>query len=417
MKKKINAIVFFLTGVCVIISIKLSAVPLWPVFTEDSFWYTSAVDRERLSLVYDICVGFLLSAIFYFLVDVLPEKTRAHRGKVLVRNYVNSLLEQMEKIISICFQVYGIETHSNIYLKDLNILCGNTSHADEDISFRITTYLSSGKRKTGVHTAGKFNNVIKSCITEIEKDLQNINRFSFFYASCEEFLEVLTRIESCKLISHYRNNTEKSIACFRYGDADTAFYDFYLLYHRLRKMQFHTEYTCTELDSAEVCATYKEKRESGELLDKAFAYQQQRISAYAQERPVLLYGGTHNSDNIILRIQKAVPYLSACRSDTVDSLMLQQSQLIIVLDNITIPLNSIDPKQKIFRFSGRLIPGCLLRVINWKNSQKQIYYKRPLSLLGITFNAEHPTKQDISKLTNMIDEYIREKYSLNLDIF
>ena len=64
-------------------------------------------------MIYDICVGFLLSAIFYFLVDVLPEKTRAHRGKVLVRNYVNSLLEQMEKIISICFQIYGIETHSN----------------------------------------------------------------------------------------------------------------------------------------------------------------------------------------------------------------------------------------------------------------------------------------------------------------
>lgn len=414
MKKIINAIVLILTGLCIVTSIKLSSLPLWPVFSDDSFWYTSATDREAFSLIYDICVGFLLSAIFYLLVEMVPEITRLHRGKALICNYVNALMEQMEKLISICLQVYKIENHSTLYLKNLGALNGNISYADEDISFLITTYYNSGKRKTGVHSAGKFDSVIKSCIAEIEKQLQNINRFGYFYASNDKFLEIITRIESCKFLSQYKNNQK----CFLYADTDNSFYDFYLLYREMQKIKFHTEYTCTVVDSAEVCAAYKEKRESGELISKVLVYQQKRADAYSQEQPILVYSNNPDQHNIITRIKTSIPHLLVCNEDTLDSSCIQKSQLIILLSNKTL-INNLEffsPHQKIFQFSSRILPEKVLLLPRKRDNLKRIYYKKPLSILGVPFNAEHPTENDIGRLTSEIDDYIKEKYSLELDI-
>lgn len=133
MKKYINALILALTIFCLIGAIKLSTLPLLPCFSECSFWYTSAMERESFLLLYDIFVGFLLSALFYFLVDVIPEMLKLHRGRRLISNYINSLLESMEKILSICFQVYKIDT-AEPYVKDLVKLQGSVSYANEEIS-------------------------------------------------------------------------------------------------------------------------------------------------------------------------------------------------------------------------------------------------------------------------------------------
>lgn len=416
MKKTLNSIVFFFASICTVISIKLSTVPLLPFFTEDSFWYTSSVVRDRFSLVYDLCVGFLLSAVFYFLVDVLPEKSKVYRGKLLIQKHINSLLAEMEKLLSICFQVYNIDQKMGIHLKNLSALCGNTRYADRDISFHITTYSFLGNKKSGLHTAGTFNNVIKSCIAEIEKTLREINRYSFFYASCEDFLEIIICIEACRLISEYRKKSEEDVVCFKYADADKALYDFYLLYQRLQKAKFHTEYTSTLLDSPESCSKYKKQRESGELLAKAIAYQKQRVLAYEQERPVLLYKETNDTRNIIERIQKEIPFLTTLCTDTNNPLSLQQYQLIIVLDRANFPLNSINSEQAVFWFRESLLPKSLFQIKSKNNNGRQIHYKKPFSIFSRQINAEHPTNSDINMLTTSIDTYVREKYSLTLDL-
>ena len=160
MKRAINSIIALLSLLCLIGAVKLSSLPLWPSFSENSFWYTSPTVRELFSLLYDMFVGFLLSAVFYFGVEVLPEILKLHRGKKLICNYINILLENMEQIISITTQVFQIDT-TKIYLKDLVRLSGNTTHSHEEVSYSTTTYYNSGKRKTGVKSGGEFDSIIK----------------------------------------------------------------------------------------------------------------------------------------------------------------------------------------------------------------------------------------------------------------
>lgn len=143
MKRAINSIIALLSLLCLIGAVKLSSLPLWPSFSENSFWYTSPTVRESFSLLYDMFVGFLLSAVFYFGVEVLPEILKLHRGKKLICNYINILLENMEQIISITTQVFQIDS-TKIYLKDLVRLSGNTTHSHEEVSYSTTTYYNSG---------------------------------------------------------------------------------------------------------------------------------------------------------------------------------------------------------------------------------------------------------------------------------
>lgn len=74
MKRNINGMIALLSLLCLIGTVKLSSLPLLPLFSEDSFWYTSATVRESFSLLYDLFVGFLLSAVFYFIVEYLKRQ-------------------------------------------------------------------------------------------------------------------------------------------------------------------------------------------------------------------------------------------------------------------------------------------------------------------------------------------------------
>lgn len=188
MKKIVNSIIALLSFVCLIGAVKLSSLPLFPLFSEKSFWYTSPTARESFSLLYDIFVGFLLSGIFYFFVEVIPEILKLHRGKKLICHYINILLEHMEQIISITRQVFQIDA-DEIYLKDLVQLNGNTAHSHEEVSYSTTIFYNSGKRKTGIKSGEEFDNIIRSCIATIETQLQNIRRYDSFLLRMKNFLK------------------------------------------------------------------------------------------------------------------------------------------------------------------------------------------------------------------------------------
>ncbi len=101
MKKLINIIISIIAFLCILIVIKLSTLPLLPFLSEKSFWYSSEIEREKYSLIYSVCLSFFLSSFFYFLVNVIPDKVKSYRAKLLISPYVNTLLFSMEQIISI----------------------------------------------------------------------------------------------------------------------------------------------------------------------------------------------------------------------------------------------------------------------------------------------------------------------------
>ena len=60
-----------------------------PVFTFlpdyiKSIFITSSSIKEQYSFVYDVSMGIILSALFYFIVDVIPEKIKIHKAKKIL---------------------------------------------------------------------------------------------------------------------------------------------------------------------------------------------------------------------------------------------------------------------------------------------------------------------------------------------
>ena len=71
MKKVINWILLLGMVISTIVALKYSSLPV-PVFVPDrlsEFWVSSIEEQQEYVLLYDIAVGFILSALFYFVVD------------------------------------------------------------------------------------------------------------------------------------------------------------------------------------------------------------------------------------------------------------------------------------------------------------------------------------------------------------
>lgn len=416
MKKVVNLIIALLSLLCIIGTIKLSSLPLLPMFSASSFWYTPASVRESFALLYDIFVSFLLSAIFYFLVEVLPENLRLHRGKKLISNDVNILLKNMEQIVSITKQIFQIETDTPFSM-DVVHINGNTAHAHEEVSYHTEIFEKNKKRKTCVRQAGEFDSIIKSCISTVEKQLQNIRRYDTFFASDVKFVEIITRIESCKFISYYKKERDKPVECFLFANSGDCFLDFYHLYTSLQKCNFHTEFSKTVIDTPEEALRYKERRNSGELLKIAALYQHNRTKAYEHENPIILCEDSEKEKNTIMLIHKFMPGSSVYSWNQIEPDLLKNSHLLIVLGtskNLKISENELSAK--IFFFIGKMIFIKTMNHPKQPENIEKVFYQKKLSILGFSIFSDHPTPGEISRLTSAIDNYIRDKYKLELTL-
>ncbi len=55
-----------------------------PVFVParlSEFWVSSIEEQQKYVLLYDIAVGFILSVLFYFVTEEIPERVRKHKAK------------------------------------------------------------------------------------------------------------------------------------------------------------------------------------------------------------------------------------------------------------------------------------------------------------------------------------------------
>ena len=157
MKKRINCILLLITIICLVIAIRLSSMPIFTFLPDyiKSIFITSSSIKEQYSFVYDVSMGIILSALFYFIVDVIPEKIKIHKAKKILSFQINRLLEYMEQIISLIVSVYERNPKLNeLADKDFLILNGETQLPNSEISYLTTTYCKNGKEKTAVHSYG-----------------------------------------------------------------------------------------------------------------------------------------------------------------------------------------------------------------------------------------------------------------------
>ena len=139
------------------------------------------------------------------------------------------------------------------------------------------------------------------------------------------------------------------------------------------------------------------------------------LQAYANEKPVILSQDIIKDQNIIAIIQKSVPESCVYNQDEVDPSCLKSSQLLIILGkNIDLKPVGAEVPPKTFCFVGRIVSTKPAKRSNRTDNVEEVFYQKSISMLGISIFAEHPTLTDIHNLTSAVDEYIRDKYELEL---
>lgn len=318
MKRIINWILLFGTIISVGIALKYSALPV-PAFLPDgwsAFWVSSAEEQQKYVLLYDIAVGFIMSALFYFVVEEIPDKVRIHKAKQLIKTQINQLVECMEQIINVVIEKYDRNRNiKDLAQKDFLILDGETQHPTEEISYLTTTYYVKGKkRKTAVHQYGNIDQLVKNKSKQILDNIAIIKNYEYFYASDSLLVECIRKIEGCALIRYYTidNDKKKNTPCFQLHGTSTAMIDFVNLYIELLKRKFHTEYTVTTLDSKEETEKYHNDRESGALLQSVIDIQTKRYNTALTNPTAIISGAKYTTDILVSQLKRrfAAVYLS-----------------------------------------------------------------------------------------------------------
>ena len=269
MKKAINFILIVLSIISVLTALKLSSLPVAPFLPETfkDFFVTTEYFREKYSLIYDFSVGFLLSAMFYFIVSEIPDKMKLYRARKLVGYNTNLLLENLERSINLVISKYSIcDNLKLVSQKDFWVFDGDINATMEEVSYSTITYSTKGKRITAIHSFGTINNIVKDEIKSMLENIECIKNYEYLYAAQLDFVECIRRIEGSQWIRLYRNDKPSPNKCFLFANSSVAFDELLSLYRKLIKLKYHTKYTITTIDELEKNLNYKEERNSGKLI-------------------------------------------------------------------------------------------------------------------------------------------------------
>lgn len=312
MRKIINWILLLGTIISVSIALKYSALPV-PEFMSEKlagFWITTIEEQQQYVLLYDVAVGFMLSALFYFVVDEIPDRVRMYKAKTLIEVPINQLLEHMEQLISVVLAKYERnQCLKELSQKDFFVLDGENQISMEEISYLTTTYyVKNCKKKTAIHQYGTVNKLVKENLKQIVDNISNIKNYEYFYASDNLFVEYIRQIEGCKLIQWYldgnANDKTKNIPCFRYATTSNAMFEFVELYLCLLKHKFHTEYSVTTLDTKEETDKYHMKRESGAMLQEVVDLQNERKNKALHNLTAVISSSKYTTNILVSQLKK-----------------------------------------------------------------------------------------------------------------
>ncbi len=423
MKRIINWILLVGTVVSAVVALKLSALPVPSVMPDKwaNFWISSAEEQQKYVLLYDIAVGFIMSTLFYFVVEEIPDKVRMYRAKQLIRTQVNQLAEHMEQIISVTIRKYAINQNLNeLAKKDFLILDGEVQQAAEEVSYLTTTYYVKGKkRKTAVHQYGDINRLIKDNSKRILDLISIIKNYEYFYASDGRLVECIRKIEGCDLIRYYLDddNKKRNTPCFRLHGTSNAMIDFVALYLELLKRKFHTEYTITTLDSKEETEKYHNERETGALLQSVIDIQTQRQKTALTNPTAIICGSKYTTKILVSQLKRRLAAVYMSIDDVeVDKLNLFK-YVIFVIDSSTkdtianILKNNKIPSDILLLTEQTLLKKHVIRNNKCNNSIiGELFFKVSFQICGfpLTFCKQEPSEKMIADIEHKIETTLYE---------
>lgn len=409
MKKHINYALLIITILCLVIAIKLSSMPVFEFLPNPikSFFITAPHTQEQFSFIYDLVMGFILSALFYFIVDVVPEQIKIHKAKKLLSHQVNRLLEYMEQIISIIVSVYERNPNLNeLTNKDFLILDGETIIANQEISYLTTTYYSNGKRKTAAHSYGTPNRIIKDKIIQINKVVEQIKNFEYFYSDYTELIEYIRIIESNDLLNWYKSKEKNESPCFLLQGTNKGVTEFTSLYSKIKKLKFNTEYTSTTLDTKSATEKYKQECDDGTLLKHVFDCQQKQQNL-AISNPTLIVGSKKYTTGILTDFLSKRFKVTYTNFECLELDKLSDFKYVVfIVDSTTrkfmaymqskikIPVNVIllSEATPIRRSSKKLFKSTNITIID------ELFFESGWKFFSIPLNKEEPSEKSIVEI-------------------
>lgn len=416
MKRFVNLILLLGTILSVGIVLKYSALPLTVFIYDDwaEFWISSMEEQEKYTLLYDIAVGFIMSALFYFIVEEVPTKVRMHRAKPLIKTQINQLVECMEQIIDIVIEKYNRNRNIKaLAQKDFLILDGETQHTTEEISYSTTIYYVKGKRKkTAIQQYGNINQLVKDNSKRILDNIAIIKNYEYFYASDVKLVECIRKIEGCALIRYYMPNHDKNkkTPCFQLHGTSAAMIDFVNLYIELLKRKFHTEYTVTTLDSKEETQKYHNDRESGAFLQSIIDIQAQRYNIALTNPTAIISGSKYTTDILVSQLKQNVTAKYIAIDDVkMDELNTYRYVVFITDSNsknaITHILNTYDLSAKVLLITEQTIlkKGIKHKLKNSDNIIDEIFFKTGFCMGSLVFSKEEPSEKSIVDIQHKIE--------------
>lgn len=419
MKKAVNAILLIGMLLSLILALKISFLPVLEILPNrvKTFFVTTAESHNKFSLLYDLSVGFVISSIFYFIVEELPEKVKLIKAKKLICSQVNQLVLGMEQIISLITSKYGCPYEFELITqKDFLHLDGDCDTPNQEISYTTAVYDNNKNRKTGTRSFGTLNTIIKNDIEGIVTSIALIKKYEYFYAENFGLVECIRNIENCSMIQYYRKNKQE---CFLLQGTSKAILEFIKLYRQLKKLNFNTEYTITTLETEEDTKKYREDRESGKLLQNVIANQQKRHALSISNLSVVIFGKKYSTTILVKQMQRNFEayYIPI---DQIDIEHVRNAKYVVLVVD-TESINKIkylcqhidNPINVILLSEQLLINKSKADIVKFKNITlvDEIYFKSIFRFKNtpIIINKNEPSEESINKIAEKIQNIVFEK--------
>lgn len=230
--------VLILASSWVIGSVGLEIFPLIP--TNFSEILVPKLNAVLLNISYSILAAF----IFYWFTYLLPRKTLIYRSKRILSHQVHWLLYELFVLINQILYAYDLNKPiEQIEEKDLR-------HLDGDVTKTFNGFYATGEHwkafwKSKMQFTGfgdmpfAFPNDISKKLAEIPKLIHKIRQANPNFYTDEIFAEILSSIETNKIIEWY---SEGKYKIFLLGGTSTQMFSLICDYKRLLNLNYHVPF-------------------------------------------------------------------------------------------------------------------------------------------------------------------------------
>lgn len=246
--------------------------------------------------------------------------------------------------------------------------------------------------------------------------------YEYFYATDDSLVECIRRIECCKLIKYYHQSSDsgkENTPCFLLYRTEAAMDEFIQLYLKLIKLNYHTQYSITILETKDETEQYRSERENGVIINDVLSIQNERRQL-AVKNPTIIYGAKYTTQILITELLKRVIAVPQPISNAKGCNLSGFKYAILVFDSDSsndiqqLLLDGLLPQTVVLLTEKNIIHKSNLHRVKKHGIEvkDELFFKSTfqISLLPFVFNREEPSENSIATISKRIEDAIYGKH-------